>query len=577
MAAPSTRRPEPSPAQIAEVASDPLVLETRDDAPALVAALPAQAFVGVVRRLDAEGRLDLVLPHATCEQLVALMDLDVWRKDRVEVPRARRWLHEIATHRRGGELARGRLVRTMYGMDPEMWSLALHAGLVIEEIDPEDEERRFRALDALADRLVYETPDRQFIVGAPNDPDGERAIAILSAVYDDSLVDGARLVRSIEALLPSVAEETLYRFREGRLCDLGFVPWEDAMKLLRPLPPRAVWEAEPQDVVFDDDGIDDGLLARPPGEGVLRRVFDRLDPGQHGVRAREFLYLTHHVIAAQRFEPGDPTLQELALRQTTATVELGFELALDLRPDADDPVALLAERVARVGLRPFFRVGYGPLDRLRRAALALHRDGRVSLTHPGSLLDRPLGAHLAAALGLVPALPAGSARALPRPIGSRADLAEATRRLAQAGLLARLAFDPQGFGVDPVWLSRVDEPERLRLGDLVRTAVALEILEGPDAGFRPLDAGDVERLHDRLAGGDGRLRTARQKVAERLARLGAGDEAADLAAPLVTRLEAELSALEWTDGRPDLTRLGGLLTVQHLGRWLTARTGAPEP
>ncbi|RMG93843.1 MAG: hypothetical protein D6705_17650, partial [Deltaproteobacteria bacterium] len=462
---------------LAEVARDPLVLEGRDDADRLVPALPPQTFVATVRRLDAEGRLDLVLPHATPEQLVALMDLDVWHKDRVEIPKARRWLCEISRHRRGGELARGRLIRTMYGMDPEMWSLALHPGLVIEEIDPEDEERRFRALDALADHIVYETPDRQFIVGAPKDPDGERAVEVLSAVYGDSLRDGARLVRSIQALLPSVAEEDLNKWREGRLCDLGFVPWEDAMRLLQPLAPNRVWETPEQPVaVPEDDTIDDGILVRPEGDGLLGRVLDRLEMGEHGVRSREFLYLVHHVIAAQRFEPGDPTLQSLALRQTTATLELGFELALAARSDVDDPEGALAERVAAIGLRPFFRVGYAPLERLRRAAVALHREGRVSLTHPGSLLDRPLGAHLAAALALLPALPAGSAKALPRPIASRADLAEATRHLTQGALLSRLAFDPRGFAVDGVWLGRVDEPERLRLGDLVRTALALEVL-----------------------------------------------------------------------------------------------------
>ncbi len=563
---------------LARVTRDPLVLDERADAPALVRALPAQSFVDVVRRLDAEGRLDLVLPHATHEQLVALLDLDAWRRDRVVIPRARRWLAEIARHRAGGELARGRLVRTVYGMDPEMWSLALHAGLVVEELDPEDDERRFRALDALRDHLVYETPDGLFVVGAPKNPDGERAVATLQAVYDDSLRDGARLVRSIEALLPSVAEEDLLRWRQGRLCDLGFVPWEDAMTLLRPLAPERVWAMPATErAVPDPDAVDDAALVRPAGEGRLRAVFERLEAGEHGVRAREFLYLVHHLIAAQRFEPGDPILQRLALDQTRATIELGFELALAAADDLDDPEAALAERVAAVGLRPFFQVGYGPLDRLRRAAVALHRGGRVSLTHPGSLLDRPLGASLAAALGHVPMLPAQDQKRLPRPIGSRPDLAVATRRLAQAALLVRLTFDPNGYGIDGVWLSRVDEPERLRLGDLVRTALALELLDGPGAAFRPLGPQDLARLAERFDAETGRLPGAREAVAARLRRLGAGPEAAELAAPLVTRLEGELAALERDDaGVPDVARVGGLLSVQRVGLWLATTQGPPR-
>ena len=80
-------------------------------------------------------------------------------------------------------------------------------------------------------------------------------------------------------------------------------------------------------------------------------------------------------------------------------------------------VGLKNGRIAAIGLRGVFRVGYGPLDKLRRAALALHREGHVSLKAIGSLLDRPWGHALEALARWYPELPVESTSAGTRSIG----------------------------------------------------------------------------------------------------------------------------------------------------------------
>jgi len=47
---------------------------------------------------------------------------------------------------------------------------------------------------------------------------------------------------------------------------------------------------------------------------------------------------------------------------------------------------------------------------------------------------------------------------------------------------------------------------------------------------------------------------------------------------LLLRPGGELSALEYDErGRPDLTRLGGVLTIQSVSMWLATTAGIAEP
>ncbi|MBL8947582.1 MAG: hypothetical protein JNK45_30705, partial [Myxococcales bacterium] len=229
------------------VLDDPLSLESRDDVERVVAGLPPAAFVRVARRLREEGRLELLLPHASADQLVSLIDLDAWQGDRIDVARARRWLMAIGESWAAADKPRGALVDVMYAMDPEFWTLALFAETRIITLDLEDDASRQDALEVLAEFRVWETPDGFFIIGVPDDEDGLATLRVLARVYEDDLAQGRKLVLSVLAALPSEIEETLLRFRSGRLADLGFVEWRDAVALFRPLDYRVAAEAAPRD------------------------------------------------------------------------------------------------------------------------------------------------------------------------------------------------------------------------------------------------------------------------------------------------------------------------------------------
>jgi hypothetical protein len=138
-----------------------------------------------------------------------------------------------------------------------------------------------------------------------------------------------------------------------------------------------------------------------------------------------------------------------------------------------------------------------------------------------------------------------------------------------------VCFSPDGVGVDPVWIGRVDEPQRLTLGDLIRTALVHRRLPGAVAGtMAPLSPSDVGWARDHLIEEGGVTRDVRDDFAGCCDAAGVGDHAEALAEILLPRLAVELAAVEIDDeATPDLSKLGGLLTIQSIGMWLKTTRG----
>lgn len=551
---------------------DPLSLDERDDLDVVVPAIPPQTFFHLAQLLHDEGRLDLLFPHATAAQLTATLDLGAWEGEHLDVIRVREWCTAIIATYEQASAPRGALARLITAMDPEIWTFAVLPGTAVHELDADDDEARDQALAAVEGLFTYETPDGFFIVAVPDDPLGRATCRILDAIYHDDLALGREMVVALRTALHSVLEEDLLRWRNGRLADLGFVPWEEAMKLLRPLSREQALARTGVAPLSFDPALTHAPVQIPATAGLLRAVLARLDAGEAGVRVRELALVASELLSAQRLPPGDPKAMERALHQAHATASLGLELLASACPTGQDREDFLAARLVALGVRDAFRVGYGALDKVRAAALALHRGGRISLTGPGSLLDRPWGPAIFALLQRLPELALETSSAGTRPITGLRDLAHATLRVAEAGALAALAFDPRGLAIDPAWVNRVDEPERLVVGDLVRTALVHTRLPGHRGALAPLVADDLTWARQNLLQG-GRLRPElRSAFAAACAAVGAADHAAALAEIVLARLEVELGGLEEDDeGRPDLRRVGAFLTVQRVGVWL--RTG----
>jgi hypothetical protein len=564
-----------APHEVASLLEDPTALELRDDIDTLVAELPVATFAMMVRRLQEENRLDLAIPHATAEQLTGVLDLNAWKGDRLNFTESRGWLLAVSDHFENADKARGSITDLIREMDPELWSLSLAPATAIAELDAEDDQSLHMAIDSMGALHTFETPDGYYVIGVPDDHFGRAAEKVIMAVYRDNLEEGRKLCVSIKYGLHAQDEEQLLRFRTARLADMGFPAWEDAMRIFTPLPRAKLDAFMAAEELTPRPTVDTELpVSWREGSELLRKVMARLDAGVHGERSREFLLLVNELIVAQKHEPGDVARQQAAVHQAQATLGLGLELLAGSMGE-EDAMPLLIAAVERAGVRHLFRFAYGALSKLRKAALALHGQGRVSMTGFGSLLDQPWGASLRTLSTWYPQLPISVSENKVRPIANRSDLARATARISEAATLASLCFDPEGLGIDASWITRVDEPDRLRLGDLARSGLIHRLLPESAEVFVPLSPADLDWAKRELLLRDGTLAPrVEQLLRMKLAALGAEMHYDALAEPLLTRLRVELSGLELdARGIIDLTNVGGLFTIQSVGVWLKMHEG----
>ena len=552
--------------------SSPLALEERDDIATLVPALPVMAFVRIARQLKAEQRLDLLIPFAKAEQLTGLLDLEVWKRDRVDIPSARQWLATITEHRLASHLPRGALADLLYDMDPEMWTLGLYHLTAVGIVDLEDEQSRLQILDDMRALVTYETPDGYFIVGAPDNEFGRQSLQTIQSIYEDRLAEGRKLVLSIHSALASPIEEELLRWRHGRLADLGFPSREDAMQIFRPIPVHQIRniEASPR---FIPENLDATPVRVSQKEPLLSQVMAALDDAEHGIRSREFLLLANEIIVSEGWEPGDEHAQRRAIEFAGATLNLALEhYCAHASESGAVPVADLAQLIKTIGLRRLFRVGYGPLAKLRKACHELRRGSPISGTGLYQLLDRPWGAAAQSLGQLYPALPPMGTDARQtdtQPIRSLADLRLATRMLAECGALIRLAFDPNGLAIDPVWIARADEPTRVRIGDLIRSGLLHRLRHGSSRPFAPLDPDDLRWAAAELLDGGIPNPSTRDALKSLCDDVQAQSESASFGDVLLTRFAIELGAIESdTSGQLRLDRIGGFFTIQSVAVWM---------
>jgi hypothetical protein len=432
------------------------------DASAAVAALAPNELYELVHEVGFADAADIV--HlATPEQIRGCLDLDVWDKDRMLVEPAKPWLTTLV------DAGYEKLGQVWAGLDPELRALFIQRNtqifdLTLEEA-PEDDE-------ADDERPVYMTVDRFFAIRLLGDED---TVRLLINLFDDLYRADPDLARhtimAAKSEQGAELEETAYRWRSGRLADMGYTDFYDALELFRPLEADKVTIGEGTEdrrSTIDADAVDTHLPVAIAEEVVrqsfLARALGRVDGVAESARLEAALVtLVNKVLAAGRAKPGQPEIVRRASRYATATVSLGLETVS--RGDLDRAVQALGS----VALIRLFRVGYTITIKLAKLAQRL-APRSATAGHPAQALvaglasPRPLfsrAAELPPADGL-------------RPFEAQADIRRAAELLTQ--LAARIAL-VESFGVNLVAMAQLPEP-RAALDDFVRTALVRAMAGG---------------------------------------------------------------------------------------------------
>ncbi|MCA9490254.1 MAG: hypothetical protein KC621_10025, partial [Myxococcales bacterium] len=264
---------------------------------------------------------------ATPEQIRGCLDLDLWDRDRPLVDTAQPWLAAVI------EAGFEKVGEVWDGLDPELRALVLQRHTRIWDLSLGEEPDESSGLP------WYFTPDTFFCVELQGDEDHVRHTRqLLEDLYRADPVLARHSIMAAHSEPASELEETAYRWRSGRLADLGYVDFYEALDLFQPLEPDQVTigegTQERPDLIDDEDHAPRALPATIAEQVVSRsflaRALDAVaDPAEAERLEGAILIVTNKVLSAARVKPGDLD----ALRRGAETIPVAAVYPLDrIRP-----------------------------------------------------------------------------------------------------------------------------------------------------------------------------------------------------------------------------------------------------
>jgi hypothetical protein len=286
-----------------------------------------------------------LLAHATPEQLVACVDLDAWSSADLVPDRERldAWMSALAE---AGEEA---LLAAARSLDAELLVLWLQMRIEVWlKPDEQDWEPPPGA----------QTLDGQFYFRARKDGDDLADLrALLDALFREDYWTYFRMLQGVTWELETEAEEWALRWRTGRLLDLGFPSWEEAMALYGVLPARSLDELPeaPSGTAPAEWRLPIWMPRLPLSSGsqhALFRALAALGEAERRGALLAFLSLANRIAVADKLPLGDAESIPVAIRKATDLVSRGLEHLAAAHGLATTEVLL------RTSLERLFRVGF---------------------------------------------------------------------------------------------------------------------------------------------------------------------------------------------------------------------------
>lgn len=331
-------------AQVALVIETPVarrseLLELAPDAALIVPALPEAELVFTLKAIGL-GDAGWLLEHATPEQLRVCIDLDAWNGLTFDRNALHQWLTAI------GE-AEDAQVRTFQELDTELIVLFIR-DLAEVYLQPD---REWSPPDGAM------TVDGQFWLVPIGDADDlETLMGALRLLFERDYWLYFRILQGAIHELDSDCEEFALRWRTGRLADLGFPTWDEAIAIYSWLSPERWCDVQPDAKALDATDFVLPAELPPPmldagSEHAVFRAATELSPDERRVFFQRFVTLANQIAIADRLPLGDvESIPRAIEKAATVTSQALAHIARERNLSSVDVLR-------RVELRRLFAVG----------------------------------------------------------------------------------------------------------------------------------------------------------------------------------------------------------------------------
>jgi len=342
----------------------------------LVRALPELEIFVTVQEIGKKDAFEL-LTLTTPEQFQYLIDLDVWKKDRLAREKTLDWVEILM------ECREEKFAQFVRSADLEFIILLLKKFIRISKQEEETPEKKGEPAPESLDGLyfIHYTEEKPF-------PLIKRFLEKL--LYLDAELY-RRVMEGVIWELESDLEETEYRWRNGRLADLGFPDFEEALEIYRFINPETM--ALDGETLFSEEIGEPGLVPvfyltfreeGPSFSTALRRLDN---PSEQDRIKAEIVALANKAIIAE--STADFSWEEIELvgRRVFHYLDLGLQV---LRKQKKGESA--EELLRMVPIQRVFQCGFSSTMLLKRKAEVILKgpwfgSGRENL----AFLDSPHG------------------------------------------------------------------------------------------------------------------------------------------------------------------------------------------
>lgn len=292
---------------------------------ALVNSYPEQDLHLLVREIGPEESLPL-LGLASNRQWEYILDVEIWEKDRLDIPRMTRWLE--------------RLLRADASACRLSWLMKEKIDLVISYLfrtveivarNPDEEPSDFGEDFSTLDGVFYFRERRRDRWASAETPDDEEKepfpLELLRRIagYDHETYQ--RTLLETPGVIASELEEDAYRWRNVRLAEKAIPPFEEAVGVYRPVSPEAIARfSRPSPPGGRFPMVPGKAAGYMPGTGLFESALTRIDHRIEGERIQfEFAALANRIIVADRQRVREPEDLKAAVRKACGYINIGLE------------------------------------------------------------------------------------------------------------------------------------------------------------------------------------------------------------------------------------------------------------
>jgi len=311
----------------------------------LVQQMPREDFFWLIKKVGEEECLPL-LKLASVEQWQYLLDLEIWEKDRLHDGETLKWLNRLE------RADPRRLVRWLFSgaQDLTLYALAKGLEVVITQTDEE----------ANALPPGFFTLDGVFHIRVRRPEYRETIENIIRVMATEDFNRYQALLLNCAGVLPAELEEEMYRRRNVRVAEHGFLPYEEAISVYAPLSSDTLdgqAPVEAEDVLEDEDMR--GMVPLSPlnhtgAENMLTEAVFRINDPLLLDRIRlEFAGLCNQILSADGLAVKELEVLVWACRRAASYVNLALERL------CGKDLAAAEQALRKHPMTGLFRVGFG--------------------------------------------------------------------------------------------------------------------------------------------------------------------------------------------------------------------------